>query len=537
MRYLLLLPALLLALLVRAQVPQAFDFQGVARDASGNVLSGQPIGLRLSVHSAAANGPVVYQEAHAVTTGSFGVFNVQVGTGTPLQGSFASVAWSAAAHFLQVEMDASGGTNYMDMGTTQLLSVPYALHAGSVACPTVSLLGDTLRQGNGCFVIIPGISVANGGCLDSDGDGYYHIAGCGPVDCDDSDALVHPGGTEVCGNGLDDDCDGNIDDLTDSQLFVDWHPDSDGDGFGDAAITISACAQPQGHVLDGGDCDDSDANIFPGQGCSQFCTATEIAWVNLNQVFYLQMAEGAFASCLGSPDPAACITAVLLANQDIPLSAECHTCAAERNACILQNCLAQCISAGANCQACIDNSCNPAFIQCMGLTDSDGDGWADGSDCAPDDPTIHPNAAETCGDGIDSNCDGNQLEGQFMVWPDNDGDGFGSNAGGFMSCFVPPGFAAIDGDCDDSNGNISPVAIEERDGIDNNCDGLLDPLEMDSDQDGYIAGFFDGTPWLGAPILGYSDCDDSNASIFPGATEVCDGIDNNCDGQVDEDCP
>ncbi|MCB0793886.1 MAG: putative metal-binding motif-containing protein, partial [Flavobacteriales bacterium] len=210
------------SVLLSAQSPQAFQYQAIARDGAGEVLASQSLSVELTVHAGSAQGPVVYQETHVIVTNSLGLFTLAVGQGTVQAGEFQTVQWGASAHFLQVAIDLGGGL--LDMGTTQLLSVPYALHAGGTDCATVSLLGDTLKQANGCFVIIPGVSAANGGCLDADLDGFYHIAGCGPVDCDDTDPQVNPGSTELCGNGLDDDCDGGTDDLSDVQFFISWHP-------------------------------------------------------------------------------------------------------------------------------------------------------------------------------------------------------------------------------------------------------------------------------------------------------------------------
>ena len=203
--------AILLPTALVAQVPQAFEFQGVARDLSGNVLVSQPISLRLGIVANTSEGALVYQETQAVTTSPLGLFTVQVGNGTPMLGTFAAVAWTAGPRFLKVEMDPAGGSTYQFMGTTQLLSVPYALAAGSVPCFTVSATGDTLRQGNGCYVIIPGLSAANPTCTDTDGDGFFSLAGCGTaVDCNDADPAINPGATEFC-DGIDNNCSGTAD--------------------------------------------------------------------------------------------------------------------------------------------------------------------------------------------------------------------------------------------------------------------------------------------------------------------------------------
>lgn len=116
-----------------AQVPQGIPFQAIARDANGSALISQAISLRISIHDNSLIGPVVYQETHTITTSSLGLFTLGIGEGTPVSGSLAAVAWSSGNKYLQVEMDPSGGTNYTDMGTTHLQTVPYAFHAGSSA--------------------------------------------------------------------------------------------------------------------------------------------------------------------------------------------------------------------------------------------------------------------------------------------------------------------------------------------------------------------------------------------------------------------
>ena len=149
MRQLILLQFLILAVLAGAQVPQSFQYQAVARNGSGEVLAAQPLTVELAVHAGSAQGPVVYQETHAVVTSALGLFTLSVGQGTVVSGEFQAVQWGASSHFLQVSIDLGGGL--LDMGTAQLLSVPYALHAGGTDCASVSLLGDTLKQANGCF--------------------------------------------------------------------------------------------------------------------------------------------------------------------------------------------------------------------------------------------------------------------------------------------------------------------------------------------------------------------------------------------------
>jgi len=120
-----------------AQAPNAIPYQGVARNAAGNILAAQPISLRISIHDITANGTVVFSETHSVTTSALGLFNVNIGSGTAITGTLADVNWGSGAKFIQVEMDATGGTSYVDLGTTQLNSVPYALYAETANVPGV----------------------------------------------------------------------------------------------------------------------------------------------------------------------------------------------------------------------------------------------------------------------------------------------------------------------------------------------------------------------------------------------------------------
>jgi hypothetical protein len=115
---------------IMAQAPQAIPYQGVARNGSGNILSNQSIGLRLSIHDLTAAGAVVYSETHTTVTTNLGLFNLNIGSGTPIVGTLAGVIWGVGAKFIQVEMDPTGGVAYIDMGTSQLNSVPYALFSG-----------------------------------------------------------------------------------------------------------------------------------------------------------------------------------------------------------------------------------------------------------------------------------------------------------------------------------------------------------------------------------------------------------------------
>lgn len=132
MRKLSIFSAIVFALLVNisyAQSPQAISYQGVARDVAGNVLANQNISIRVTLLSGNPTGTTQYVETHSLTTNTFGLFNTAIGTGTLVSGSFAGITWGSNTHYVKIELDPTGGGSYTTLGTTQLLSVPYALYA------------------------------------------------------------------------------------------------------------------------------------------------------------------------------------------------------------------------------------------------------------------------------------------------------------------------------------------------------------------------------------------------------------------------
>ncbi len=130
---------LLLALLCAAfssafgQAPALFNYQGVARNPVGNVLANKNITVRLSIHDGAAQGPTVYSETRTMTTNAFGLFNILVGSAgaTNVTGTIPGVNWLVGDKFLQVEIDPEGGSAFINVGTSQLASVPYSFTAGT----------------------------------------------------------------------------------------------------------------------------------------------------------------------------------------------------------------------------------------------------------------------------------------------------------------------------------------------------------------------------------------------------------------------
>ncbi len=290
---------------------------------------------------------------------------------------------------------------------------------------------------------------------DADGDGYTESSG----DCNDEDASVHPDAEELC-DEIDNDCDGDIDeDAVDPSTF---YADADGDGYGDADTTETACSASSGYVDDDTDCDDADATVHP--------EAPEL--------------------------------------YDL-----------------------------------IDNDCDGDIDEGTD-TDDDGDGLSEQEgDCDDTDIDTYPGADEYC-DGLDNDCDGDIDEDALdlsLFYADADSDGYGDADLSISECDAPSGFVSDDTDCDDSNFEINPGAEEVCDGLDNNCDTLVDDglttvFYADADGDGY--GDPESTTEDCEAPSGYltdsSDCDDTDADINPDAIESTDTVDNDCDGDIDE---
>lgn len=126
----LILTSILLTLNLSGQAPEKFNYQGVARDNTGAPLANQQLGLKISILD---GNTAEYVETHTVTTSAFGLYTLAIGDGNPTSGTMAAVTWEAGNKSIKVEIDPEGGTNYSDLGTTELLSVPYALYARDAA--------------------------------------------------------------------------------------------------------------------------------------------------------------------------------------------------------------------------------------------------------------------------------------------------------------------------------------------------------------------------------------------------------------------
>ncbi|MEM6369057.1 MAG: MopE-related protein [Myxococcota bacterium] len=270
-----------------------------------------------------------------------------------------------------------------------------------------------------------------GACHDFDNDGFTNCEG----DCEDFDPTAFPGAPEICGDLIDNDCDGPIDEDV----------DEDGDG-------ITTC---------GGDCDDRFASIRPeaAELCDGFDNDCD---GDIDEGFDQ---DGDFATiCAGDCDDSD--------PSRSPFRREI-------------------------CGNGIDDDCDGEIDP---DDDFDGDGFPIcGGDCNDFNAAVHPGAIEVC-DAQDNDCN-NQVDEGF----DRDGDGF-------VSCL---------GDCNDDDPLVNPFALELANGLDDNCNEVVDEGDEDEDGDGFT--FLCG------------DCNDLNGNIGPQTTDVCDGIDNDCDGRVDQD--
>ncbi len=131
-----------------AQAPNAFKYQAVARDGSGELIINTTVSFQISLLQASPTGTVVYSETHNLLTNDFGLVNIEIGNGTVVTGDFSTIDWSLGDYFLQIEMDETGGSNYLLMGTSQLLSVPYAKYAENAGA---SDDGDWSVSGNNIY--------------------------------------------------------------------------------------------------------------------------------------------------------------------------------------------------------------------------------------------------------------------------------------------------------------------------------------------------------------------------------------------------
>jgi hypothetical protein len=333
---------------------------------------------------------------------------------------------------------------------------------------------------------------------DLDNDGLLDQEDCNP-------ALAL--GAEAC-DGFDNDCNGEVDDAAPDAAT--WFADADHDGYGDAAASTTACDEPVGFTSNSEDCDDADPAYHPG--------ATE-------------------AGCDGTAD-FNCDGQVGIVDADGDGASACVDCN-DNDEDVLPGAEELCNEEDDDCDGFVDNNASDAEDYAIDV-DDDGHGSTRYlvAACAPPDGYVlailaddcddlaastYPGAPEDC-DGVDNDCDGtidDAAKGKGAYYLDSDEDGFGDGTKQVLSCVRPVGYVSNFDDCDDANTGINPAANEScSDTLDRNCDGAVG--NDDNDSDGTVA---------------CDDCDDGRAVVEPGAPELCDAVDNDCDALIDETAP
>ncbi|MDX2002128.1 MAG: tail fiber domain-containing protein [Chitinophagales bacterium] len=137
---------MLFGVLAYAQSPQGIKYQAVARNSSGAILSNQNINIRASIIDSTGSGSVQYVETFKTGTNAYGLFDLKLGAGAVQFGSFSAITWASGNKWLKIELDPTGGTNFTEMGTSELLSVPYALFAGNAGAIDTSYSNELITS-------------------------------------------------------------------------------------------------------------------------------------------------------------------------------------------------------------------------------------------------------------------------------------------------------------------------------------------------------------------------------------------------------
>jgi hypothetical protein len=288
------------------------------------------------------------------------------------------------------------------------------------------------------------------------------------TDCDDSSGAAHPLMDELC-DGIDNDCDGLLDDEDDSPLgTTTYYADTDGDGIGDEAVAAERCAGALGWVSVSGDCDDADAAV--GGPLRWYGDDDEDGHGNASYSNYFCEPLGWLSSLSGD---------------------DCD----DRDPTISPAAPEVCNGRDDNCDLAIDED-DPLLVPTTWYADADNDGFGDdtdtiascarstgyvaiGGDCDTADPDVYPDAPELC-DSLDNDCDGAVDETTVTVrwFRDDDGDGYGVGRP-VEDCVRPAGYAPEKDDCDDTVAEVSPGRTELcGNDVDDDCDGGSDNCDV-----------------------------------------------------------
>jgi hypothetical protein len=145
-KFLTLATALLITACIFAQAPEEMSYQAVIRDAGNVLVSNQAVGMQISILQTTANGTAVYVETQTPTTNANGLVSIEIGMGNVVSGDFSTIDWSDGPYFIKTETDPTGGISYSITGTSELLSVPYALYAESTKIPVSTVMIDSATR-------------------------------------------------------------------------------------------------------------------------------------------------------------------------------------------------------------------------------------------------------------------------------------------------------------------------------------------------------------------------------------------------------